>query len=147
LYLDEYNLVASLGAAANVQPLAVVQSLYNDGLTFLGTAIVPAGKAHQGEKALTVRSVDPELNVRSDVMYGSLVAIPLQSYEPGMMLELVPARSFDVGQGPGKKIKIEYEGGTVGLIVDARGRPIEFDAHLDARRQQVERWLWEMTGA
>jgi hypothetical protein len=40
-----------------------------------------------------------------------------------------------------------YRGGTVGLVIDARGRPIEFDDDAKAQRDHVDGWLWEMMGA
>ena len=35
-----------------------------------------------------------------------------------------PERGFDCGAGPGKPIERQVRGGTVGLILDARGRPL-----------------------
>ena len=39
-------------------------------------------------------------------------------------VSIEPARGFDVGDGPGKSVDREVRGGTVGLILDARGRPL-----------------------
>jgi hypothetical protein len=87
------------------------------------------------------------LSISSDVTYGSLEAIPYQFFDPGTVLELVPARGFDIGQGPGKSIRIPYRGGTVGLIVDARGRPLQFARDPAVQRQRMDYWLWEMMSA
>jgi hypothetical protein len=146
LYLDEYNLLASLGAVVNAQPLAMVQTLRNGGLTFLGTAVVPSGVAGQGDRVLTVRSSDRDAGVNTQVRYGELVAVPLNSLPRGTEIEVVPTRGFDVGLGPGRSAKIAYRGGTVGLIVDARGRPIEFDRNPQVQRGRVDGWLLEMMG-
>jgi len=147
LYLDEYNLLPSLGMVANSNALAAVQILQNRGLTFLGTAVVPVGRARPGDTVLTIRPVGQETSVSSEVTYGNLEAIPFQFFAPGTTLELTPARGFDIGYGPGKRARIEYRGGSVGLIVDARGRPIDLSEDPAARREQADRWLWEMMSA
>jgi hypothetical protein len=146
-YLDEYNLIPTLGIAATIEPLATVQALRNGGLTFLGTVVVPVGRARTGEKVLTIRPVDKTLSISSEVTYGNLEAIPFQFFEPGTMLELIPARGFDIGYGPGRSHQIQYDGGTVGLIIDARGRPLEFGADPKVQRQRMDYWLWEMMSA
>jgi len=147
MYLDEYNLIPALGMAATVEPLALVQVLRAGGLTFLGTVVSPVGEARPGDRVLTVKPVDRKPSIRSDVKYGSLEAIPFQFFEPGTQLELVPARGIDVGSGPGKSVRIVYRGGTVGLIIDARGRPLVFEDDAAAQRQRMDHWLWEMMSA
>jgi uncharacterized protein (TIGR01319 family) len=147
LYLDEHNLMPSLGVAANVNPLATVQTLRNDGLTYLGTVVVPVGRARLGDKVLTIRSADQPVSAAPSVTYGNLAAIPFQDLEQGTVLEIIPTRAFDIGRGPGKSVKVQYRGGTVGLIVDARGRPLELADKPEAQRQRMESWLWEMTSA
>lgn len=147
LFLDEHNLVASLGAVANTHPLAMVQTLRSGGLTFLGTAIVPVGRAQLGARALTVRTVDSAANIAAQVAYGGLEAIPFQGLAPGTMLELLPARGFDIGSGPGRSARMRYRGGSIGLIIDARGRPIELVDDPEVQRSRIEDWLSGMMSA
>jgi hypothetical protein len=147
LYVDEYNLIPSLGTVANANPLAVVQTLRGGGLTYLGMAVVPIGAAKPGEKVLTVRPADRQSSISSDIVYGTLEAIPFQFFQPGTKLELTPARGIDIGSGPGKSVEIEYKGGSVGLIVDARGRPLHLLEDPGAQRQHMDYWLWEMMSA
>jgi hypothetical protein len=146
LYLDEYNLVPSLGTVANINALAAVQALRNGGLTYLGTVIVPVGRARPGEKVLTIRPADRQSSISSDVTYGNLEVIPRQIFEPGTLLELTPARGVDIGRGPGKSLKVGYQGGSVGLIVDARGRPLVLADDPELQRRNMDYWLWEMMG-
>ena len=147
LYLDEHNLLPSLGMVATINSLATAQTLLNGGLTFLGTVVAPMGRGQEGQTVLTVCPVDKYSSARFEVAYGDLEAIPFQFLETGTVLELTPASGFDIGSGPGKSVQIPYEGGTVGLIVDARGRPLEFSSDPRVQRQRVDRWLWEMTSA
>jgi hypothetical protein len=147
MYLDEHDMLATMGALADVAPLAMVEVLRSGGLTFLGTVVVPVGRARPGDVVLKIRPVDASSSIHSDVTYGSLEAIPYQFFEPGTILELVPARGFDIGNGPGKKVQISCRGGTVGLIVDARGRPLRFARDAAVQRQRMDYWLWEMMSA
>jgi hypothetical protein len=96
---------------------------------------------------LTIRPAGKQESAAVNVPYGNLRAIPFQSLEPGQALELIPARGFDIGQGPGKSRTIRYRKGTVGLIVDARGRPLALDGDPALRRQRIGHWLSEMTNA
>ena len=61
-------------------------------------------------------------------------------------VELVPARGFDVGRGFGKSMRISYRPGAVGLIIDARGRPLPLDEEPYVQRELVDDWLYRMTG-
>ena len=147
IYLDEFDLVPMLGAVAEVQPIAMVQTLRGGGLTFLGTVVVPVGHARPGRKAVTIRPIGEDRGATIDVTYGSLAAIPFPSLPPGSIIELRPAPGFDIGPGPGKSVELAYKGGTVGLIVDARGRPLEFSDDPERQRNRVDDWLREMTNA
>ena len=146
LYLDERNLVPSLGAAGIIEPLVLVQGLRNDGLTYLGTVIVPLGPAKDWQSVLTIKPLDKESNINVEVTQGSVVAFPFESLAPGTELELIPSWGIDVGAGPGKRMTIRYDGGAVGLMVDARGRPLDFGDGVQSRQQRVSRWLRAMAG-
>lgn len=145
LYLDEYDLLPALGAAASLQPLAMVQTLANGGLTFLGTLVALTGSLDGGARALTIHIAGQETPV--EVASGSLALIPLPPGSADAPLELVPARGVDLGVGPGKGVKLAARGGALGLIVDARGRPLPFALDPSVQRQRLGRWLMQMTSA
>jgi hypothetical protein len=74
-------------------------------------------------------------------MYGSIEVIPLQA---GMRatLELRPTRLFDMGLGePGRGVTAEAEGGVLGLVIDARGRPLDLPAETAKCRALAQEWL------
>ena len=53
-----------------------------------------------------------------------------------------PARHFDVGLGqPGRGAVAEVEGGALGIIVDARGRPLRLPKDDVQRRELLQQWL------
>jgi hypothetical protein len=144
LYLDEYDLLPTLGAIAQDRPLALVQSLRSGGLTYLGTVVSATGRGRVGETALTVRPAEGEKEPSFEVAHGTLRVLPRQTFALGTALELVPGRGIDIGAGPGKPARIVYRGGTVGLIVDTRGRPLptaaeQLGARMDGWLSEIER--------
>jgi hypothetical protein len=150
LYQDENSLLPALGGVAQIEPLATVQVLRGGGLLYLGTVVAPQGRARRfGAKALTVRSLDPEIKVDQVVGYGELCLLPaslLQQSSETPMLELIPTRNFDLGRGAGKSVQIPFRPGALGLIVDARGRPLVCAPKEYTRRKQMNEWLFTMTG-
>jgi len=149
LVLDTCGLLPALGACALAQPLATVQALGAGALATLGTVVTPVGRARMGDTILSLRiKYQNGGDLEVEVVAGSLEVLPLP---PGQKatLELKPRRSnIDVGRGgPGKGGRpIEVRGGSVGLVVDARGRPLVASLPSDAakRRERVQQWLWDM---
>jgi hypothetical protein len=149
LYLDESGLVGPMGTVAKIEPLAAVQVLRGEGLLFVGTVVAPLGTGQPGKKALTIRSIDATPDINVVVRFGELYVLPGpggQEPAPGTRLELSPVHNLDLGRGRGKRIQLAYEPGAVGLIVDARGRPLTMDEPLSVLRERVDGWLYAMTG-
>ena len=57
------------------------------------------------------------------------------------MITAEPARAFDLGAGPGRRIEKTVHGGTVGLVLDARGRPLILPEQRSEARRAVEGWV------
>jgi hypothetical protein len=79
-----------------------------------------------------------------DVPYGQIRVVPLRP-DQRAALNIKPSAGFRVGSGePGKSLKTEpgqeIKGGLVGLIVDARGRPLTLPEDIDMRQAQMKRW-------
>jgi hypothetical protein len=146
LVLDAFGLVPALGACALAQPLATVQALGAGGLVTLGTVVTPVGRTRMGETILGLRmKYQNGGGLEVEVKAGSLEVLPLA---PGQKakLELKPRRNIDVGRGgPGRGGgSIEVPGGLIGLIIDARGRPLVLPSDAGKRRERVQQWLWDM---
>ena len=56
-------------------------------------------------------------------------------------VEVSPVRGVDLGGGSGKTVKRTVKGGTVGIILDARGRPLTLPDEDEARREAVRRTI------
>ena len=78
-------------------------------------------------------------------MSGSIEVIPLQVNEQAY-LSLFPAPTVDVGLGQGERAKAaeEIDGGLVGLIIDARGRPLIFPTNDKERQGRLLQWMQTM---
>jgi len=145
LALDEFSLLPQLGALAMAEPLAAAQVVARDTLLNLGTVIAPSGVAQEGEIALRFKMVYSEGEaIEGEVSYGSLEVMPLPLGQRAT-LELRPTQSFDVGLGrKGRGATTEVEGGAVGVIIDARGRPLSLPKERAAQREKMQKWMWEV---
>jgi hypothetical protein len=146
ILLDVNRAAPALGAVAGLKPLAAASALEAGTLVSLGTVISPVGKARPGELVMRMRITYEDggtLNV--EARYGDMEIWPLL---PGQKatLELRPTRRFDVGRGFGRPGKVHVIGGLVGLVVDARGRPLVLPEDPDRRRRVLHGWIWDVGG-
>jgi hypothetical protein len=54
----------------------------------------------------------------------------------------------NVGFGPGRapQAGIPINGTTAGIVIDARGRPLQFPADPARRRELIKKWQWTLGG-
>jgi hypothetical protein len=140
--LDRNNLAPSLGATASVTPLLTIQSLEAVNFVNLCTIISPVGNAPSGTPILRVRmSNDSGAESEQEVKYGSLVVFKLPMGQSGT-LHLTPLHKFDVGMGGfGRGGTVKVTGGALGVVIDARGRPLRLLAEPTRRRETLNKWL------
>ncbi len=144
MVLDKVRLAAPLAAAAMVNPQAAAQVIERDALSNLGTVVAPVGTAREGETALTFKiEYEDGRSLEVEVPYGSLEVIPLPTGQTAS-LELRPTRRFDVGLGFNQAGTTRVEGGSIGIIIDARGRPLPMAEDPEDQRERMQRWLWDM---
>jgi hypothetical protein len=75
------------------------------------------------------------------VKYGEITRVSIPE-KMSVEATITPYKSFDVGEGRGKKLETTIEGGVEGLLLDARGRPLimpEAGAH-----KALLRWFREL---
>jgi hypothetical protein len=143
LALDVTSLAAPLGVTATLEPLVAAQVMERDGFLSLGTVVAPVGTAREGETALQLKiTYDDGRALEMEVPYGSLEVLPLTTGHKAT-LELRPTRKFDIWLGAkGKGAVTELEGGTMGVIIDARGRPLSLPAIREEQQAKIQAWLW-----
>lgn len=143
LWLDATSLAIPVGALAAVHPLAASHVLEGDAFLNLGTAICPLGTGSRlGEVVMRVTiTYSDGRTLDIEIPYGSLEVIPLPLGEEAS-LEARPSKRFDVGAGPGKRRTIKrLVGGMMGLIIDARGRPLTLPSKPLERLDRVQQWF------
>ena len=147
LVLDRYQLLPLLGAAAPSLPVLPVHLLETDAFQNLGTVIVPQSTAPAGELILTVEVQKEGGNsFEVEITQATLKRIVIQVDEPAVLV-LKPARQTDVGfGGPGVGGRLRVTGGALGVVIDARGRPISLPEDEEARIALIQRWQWTLGG-
>jgi hypothetical protein len=147
LAVDTTMLIPALGNLARHNLAAASYIFDRDCLVWLGTAIVVQGDAQPGDSRTAVSVTverKPGATETVEVPHGSIHIVPLRP-DQRASLTVRPGAGFRVGSGePGKALKTqsgqEVKGGLVGLIIDARGRPLRFPGERDARYLQARRW-------
>jgi hypothetical protein len=73
------------------------------------------------------------------VKFGEMGRLDLPPEAKGR-LTVDPTRRFDCGAGRGAPVSREVTGGVAGVIIDARGRPLELPEDPGARAEQTRQW-------
>ena len=140
LAVDSIFMMPQLGVMSQLCPTAAREVFAHDCMVMLGTAIAPVGTAKPGARVLqvTIETEDGRRDERT-LVCGDLQRIALAPGTTARVL-LRPNGKFDVGAGAGKERAIVAPGGTVGLILDGRGRPLPFSAQMadNAARRRAD---------
>jgi hypothetical protein len=137
---DSIFMMPHLGVLAEVHPQAALEVFEKDCLVYLGTCVAAKGQGKPGKDCFTYRISGKTLNESGTMPCGEIKLLPFGAEETAQVV-VEPTRHFDLGAGFGKKIEREVRGGTVGLILDARGRPLELPADRLACREATTRWV------
>jgi uncharacterized protein (TIGR01319 family) len=136
---DSIFMMPHLGVLAQVHPKAAMEVFERDCLIYLGTCVAAAGKGKPGKPCFKFTISGQTLNESGEMAYGEIRLLPLGMDERAKVV-IEPARGFDFGAGPGKRVEREVRGGTVGLVLDARGRSLELPEDRDACKDLVRNW-------
>ena len=136
---DSIFMMPHLGVLASVHPKAAMEVFERDCLIHLGTCVAAKGEGKPGKPCMTV-TIRGAISESVAMNVGDLRLLRLP---PGTeaTVQVAPERGFDVGAGPGKPVERTVRGGTVGLILDARGRPLRLPEPPAERRATVTRWV------
>ena len=142
LAIDPTSSLAMQGALARTGARVAFEST----LVPLGVCVAPRGRARAGEPAVLV-DVRPSSGARieREVSAGALDVIQWDARVPAEV-RIWPQARFDVGLGNGRpaRLKANVGSGMVGLIVDARGRPLVWPDEADERQARLQQWLRSM---
>jgi hypothetical protein len=147
LILDQNNLVAALGAAASINPTMTVQVMDSGALLNLGAVICPVSDVRMGTPVLRVHMhYESGSKEKFEIKKGELSVLPL-AFEQAASLHLKPLHGADIGMGAGRGCRVNrVVGGALGLIIDARGRPLRLPKDPAKRRALYILWLRVLGG-
>jgi hypothetical protein len=143
--LDQNNLMAGLGAAAEVNSILPVQVLESVAFLNLGTVICPLSSARTGTEIMQVRVEFKDGNSnRYEVLKGSLVMLPIRNgQEVNIHIEGNRRTIIDPVSGAHNG-SYHVKGGVCGVIIDARGRPIYLPTDKKKRQALLQKWNSEL---
>ncbi len=141
IILDQGNIASALGAGAESNPLLSIQVLESNSFINLATVISPVTKAKKKGLILRLQMVrDGEKQPIVEIKAGDFISIPLPMGKAADIF-IQPLQNMDIGLGPGNGGWVRrVVGGRFGIIVDARGRPIEMPADPQERIEQLLSW-------
>jgi hypothetical protein len=146
IILDQNNLLPLLGAAAESNYLLPVQVLESGAFMSLGTIVSVISPASYGMQVLRARlTYEDGTDARAEVKFGGLEILPLGMGQTAR-LTLQPLHRSDIGNGPGHNATVQVAGGVMGVVIDARGRPLVLPEDPVRRRELFKKWLWSVGG-
>lgn len=142
IVLDENNLLPVLGAAGQVMPNLPVEVLESGSLLNLCTLIAPVSTRKSGTPILKIHIInDQEEETQVEVLQGSLMCIPMSQGETARVF-LEPIHNADLGLGKvGESAGFKVTAGILGIIIDARGRPIHTPTEILSRHETLQQWI------
>ncbi len=141
LAVDSIFMMPHLGVLSTVHEQAATEVFTKDCLVPLGTCVAPQGASKPGAPCFSYRMLFPDERVFEGALAcGDLLLVPLATNQEAG-IELTPAKGFDFGAGNGKKVTTKIKGGVVGVVLDARGRPITIAQDESVRVQQFQQWI------
>jgi uncharacterized protein (TIGR01319 family) len=136
---DSIFMMPHLGVLAEVHPQAALEVFEKDCLVYLGTCIAAKGEGKAGKPCFRY-ALSGGASAAGTMNVGELKLLPLGPDQRATAI-IEPERGFDCGAGPGKRTDREVRGGTVGLILDARGRPLKLPEDRQSARTMMSRWV------
>ncbi len=137
VFYDQDGIAASLGTAAHMDASIPLHCLSGGAVPRLATIIAPVHKAREGSRLLSLVIVEQDgPETRLDIPAGGLSSFPLR---PGTKAEV--KISLHSGAGMGTRFDprsgVTVEGSQLGIVIDARGRPLVLRKDPGAQRE----WL------
>jgi hypothetical protein len=146
--LDQNYLLPALGAAAVRNSILPIQILESGAFLGLATVVAPYANTRLGTPVLNARLTNQNgVENRVEVKQGALEVMPLPVGQSGRLF-LEPLNHAELGLGlrPPRKDGIQVNGTALGVVIDARGRPLRLPADGARRCELIKKWLWTLGG-
>ena len=133
---DSIFMMPHLGVLSSVHERAAMEVFERDCLVLLGTCVAAKGEGKRGKPCFKY-SMRGDHSAEGSVAWGDVVLLELGPGQTAEM-EVSPVRGVDLGNGPGKSVTRTVKGGTVGVVLDGRGRPLRLPEDHGERRHAVK---------
>ena len=147
MVLDRHHILPLLGVVGLEEPILPVQILESNAFQNLGSVVVAISDASEGETILRIMvRTNSGKDYEVEIIQGALRRLVIPA-EVSAVLELEPARHTDIGfggRGIGGRLKVY--GGALGVVIDARGRPLRLPETDETRMALLRRWLDTLGG-
>jgi len=143
--VDSIFMMPHLGVLSTINEKAATEVFEKDCLIYLGPCISLTNSGKFGSHCLNcVITYSDGKRTEDSLSLGEIKVFELKDGEKAE-IEISPANKFDLGEGKGKKLVKELVGGVVGLVIDARGRPLDLDGSKG--KEPMEKALSRWNGA
>ncbi len=143
LVIDAAGILGALGGAALMDGQIAADVADSDGLiTQLGYCVSLSGTLPTSQPALqAILEFADGRQHSAHILTGTIERLPLGAGQRAT-LTLIPAAGVDIGLGPGQRATLDppIEGGRLGVIIDARGRPIVLPEDPPRRAAMLRQW-------
>jgi hypothetical protein len=145
MVLDKYHVLPLLGKIGEVEAVLPVQVLSSSAFENLGTVLSTVGDLTEGKTALNIHvETASGKDTTVEIKQGALKRLLIPAGETAV-LTLMPHQRIDIGfGGRGQGGRLKVIGGTLGAVIDARGRPVPMPIEEAARIGKLQAWLGEL---
>jgi hypothetical protein len=141
VFQDSVFMMPHLGVLSTVYRDAAWNIFDKDCLLRLGTVVASTGDGNPGEPVMTVEiKLQNGTVVEEELLFGEIKRINLEERKEAE-IHIIPKRGYDVGEGSGNNVEGTVMGGVAGIILDARGRPINLPEDDKIRVKQIMDWF------
>jgi uncharacterized protein (TIGR01319 family) len=137
---DSIFMMPHLGVLAQVHPRAAMEVFDRDCLVYLGACVSAKGLGKPGRPCFEYTIRGASTSASGTMNFGDLKLVPA-SGEETVTVAVQPARGFDMGAGPGRAVERKVRCGTVGIILDARGRPLQLPEDRAQCQKLIRQWV------
>jgi hypothetical protein len=134
LYIDRAGLTPHAGMLLGEAPEAAFNLFTGETLQRLGTCLSPAGKG-EGEAVRVKLRRQSGKTTEESVRFGEIKTLPLLDGETCKM-EATAGKGLNLCRGKEKRLEATVTGGVLGLIIDARGRPLR----TPEKKETIKTW-------
>jgi hypothetical protein len=142
VYADPYGVIPALGGLAQVNPLATVKLLEANNLELLGTLVSIEGMPNKNRVAARLRIFTENDKVDYELKGGQVLALSLPL---GYTIEVQIRLQGGLTLNGKRRLRVKLQGGSGGILFDARGRSLNIGNTIEERAQNMPLWVQSAT--